>query len=207
MPNSRSAGRAPTRRRNPRGEGGRLRDELIDAAATLMRTGAREDQITIRAVTRKANVAPQSFYLHFTGIDGLLWEVYAREFSTLTQRLATAARSANAPHDQIRAICLAYCQFATSHPQAYRLMFSLTGQPDHAWEGELPGAPAFEILRGSVQASKTDRDQTEIFRTTSLLWAGLHGLVGLRNDRPAFPWAPLETLVEDLLMALLPGHS
>ena len=47
------------------------------------------------------------------------------------------------------------------------------------------------------------QDEAGLTKTASLLWAGLHGLVSLRNDRPAFPWAPLQTLVSDLLEALL----
>ena len=193
------------RRRNARGEGGRLRTELIEAAAEIMAASGREDQVTVRAVARSVGVAPQSFYLHFATVDRLLWEVYTREFDTLTDRLAAAARSKRAPRSRLDAVCRAYCQFALDRPAAYRLMFSLTGEPDHTWDGKLPGAAAFATLRESVAACSPLQDEGGLTKTTSLLWAGLHGLVSLRNDRPAFPWAPLPTLVSDLLEALLPA--
>jgi hypothetical protein len=33
---------------------------------------------------------------------------------------------------------------------AAALMFSLTGQPSHAWDGKLPGYPAFEVVQDAV---------------------------------------------------------
>jgi hypothetical protein len=53
--------------------------ELVEAATRLMATDGREDQVPVRAVARRAGVAPQSFYLHFATIDELLWDVYASE--------------------------------------------------------------------------------------------------------------------------------
>ncbi|MFI1913582.1 hypothetical protein [Nocardia sp. NPDC020380] len=39
--------------------------------------------------------------------------------------------------------------------------------------------------------------------TASCLWAALHGLITLRQDRPSFPWPPLENLVRTLVEAHL----
>jgi AcrR family transcriptional regulator len=82
------------RRRNRRGEGGRLRDELIEAARELLQTVSSESDISIRAVTRAAGAAPQSFYLQFASIDELLFHVYALEFDSLRQALVRAAEGA-----------------------------------------------------------------------------------------------------------------
>jgi AcrR family transcriptional regulator len=68
-------GSAPARRRNRRGEGSKLRDELIGAARELLRSASNESDVSIRAVTRAAGAAPQSFYLQFASIDELLYEV------------------------------------------------------------------------------------------------------------------------------------
>ena len=68
-------------------------------------------------------------------------------------------------------------------------MFSLTGQPNHAWDGKLPGYPAFEVIQDAVAAACPRPSQDSHRQAHSLLWAALHGLVVLRNDRPAFPWA------------------
>jgi hypothetical protein len=49
---------AGRRVRNPRGQGSRLRGELIAAARQLLSGAAAESELTIRAVTRTAGVHP-----------------------------------------------------------------------------------------------------------------------------------------------------
>jgi AcrR family transcriptional regulator len=93
-----------------------VRGELIEAATRLMAADGRDDQVTVRAVARQAGVAPQSFYLHFATIDELLWDVYAREYATLTERSTSAAHTARDPYRRLFAGCQAYCQFTLEHP-------------------------------------------------------------------------------------------
>ena len=102
----------PRRLRNRRGEGTRLRDELIEAARQLLMTAARESDVSIRAVTRAAGAAPQSFYLQFASLDELLYAVYAVEFESLRHVMAQAASDASDPVAQLRAVCDAYCAYA-----------------------------------------------------------------------------------------------
>src|ERR1700734_11360 len=97
------------RTRNPRGEGTRLRSELIEAARRLLTTAEHESEVSIRAVTRAAGTAPQSFYLQFANLDELLYEVYALEFDSLRQALVQAAGGAASPAAALRAMCRAYC--------------------------------------------------------------------------------------------------
>lgn len=200
----RRTARGTARRRNPRGQGSRLREEFVDAAARLIADSGREDAVTVRAVTRAVGSAPQSFYLHFPTVDALLWELYAREFASLTARLTEAAASSAGPRHRLEAVCRAYCAFAAEQPSAYRLMFSVTGRTDLDWGGQLPGIAAFRVLEDAVRACQPDRDPGQVTETASLLWAALHGLAGLRHDRPAFGWAPLDTQLATLTAALVP---
>ena len=170
-----------------------------------METSGREDQVTARAVTRAVGSSPQSFYLHFASVDDLLWELYKEQYAALTEELAAAVNAHRAPRRRLEALCQAYCKFALERPVSYRVMFSVTGRVDHNWDGQLPGASSTQLLVEVVGACLPPQSPVRILRTASLLWAGLHGLVGLRNDRPAFPWAPLDSLVRELMDALLPG--
>lgn len=40
-------------------------------------------------------------------------------------------------------------------------------------------------------------------QVATLTWAGLHGLVSLRINKPSFPWPPIDHLVDGLLGRLL----
>ena len=201
---------ARRRPRNRRGEGTRLRDELIQAARQLLMTAERETDLSIRAVTRAAGAAPQSFYLQYESLDELLYAVYALEFEDLRQVLAEAASSTPDAAARLLAVCDAYCRYAEAHPGRYRALTGVRGQPHQDWDGRpLPGAPAFAVLRDTVAAALAARGNTaDPFLAASTLWACLHGIITLQADRPAFPWPPqadmLSTLVESMLVSSPP---
>jgi AcrR family transcriptional regulator len=193
-----NAGRRP---RNRRGQGGRLRDELIEAARRLLAAADQEADVTIRAVTREARAAPQSFYLQFASLDELLYAVYAVEYEQLRQAMAHVADRAPDPRARLAAVCTAYCEYAQAQPGRYRALTGTRGQPRHpGWDGQpLPGAPAFAVLRETVaQALAAAGSPADPFLAAATLWASLHGLVTLRATRPAFPWPPLADMIASL---------
>jgi AcrR family transcriptional regulator len=190
------------RARNRRGEGTRLRSELIEAARGLLMTAGQESDVSIRAVTRAAGAAPQSFYLQFATLDELLYEVYALEYGLLRDALAAAADSAPDPVAALRAVCRAYCEYAEQFPGRYRAMTGVRGQAHDAWDpAEFPGRPAVVVVVGAVSAAlgAAGRAGVDAQAATASLWAWLHGVVVLRADRPAFPWPPLEVMLDTMV--------
>jgi AcrR family transcriptional regulator len=190
--------KAGSRPRNRRGQGGRLRDELIEAARRLLATAEHEADVSIRAVTREARAAPQSFYLQFGSLDELLYAVYAVEYEQLRQAMVDAASRVPDPRARLAAVCTAYCEYAQAQPGRYRALTGTRGQPHHpGWDRQpLPGAPAFAVLRDTVaQALAAAGSSADPFLAAATLWASLHGLVTLRATRPAFPWPPLADMI------------
>jgi AcrR family transcriptional regulator len=190
------------RLRNRRGEGALLRAELIQAARQLLMTAEREADLSIRAVTRAAGTAPQSFYLQFSSLDELLYEVYALEFEDLRQAMTQAASSTPDPAERLHAVCDAYCGYAQAHPGRYRSLTGVRGQIRHEeWDGRpLPGAPAFAVLRDTVGDALTARhSRADPFLAASTLWACLHGIITLQADRPAFPWPRQADMISSLV--------
>ncbi|MGV9412043.1 TetR/AcrR family transcriptional regulator [Nocardia sp. NPDC003693] len=192
----------PARSRNRRGEGALLRAELIDAASTLLEQLDGQEALSLRAVARAAGIAPQSVYLHFADRRDLLTAVYAVRFDEL-RRVLTDARDAvpnTLPAERLSAICHAYVAYGLAHPGHYRVLFGTAGEP--GWEPtaeQLPGLPTFAMLvdAAAACAAADPRD------TAVCLWAGMHGLITLRQDRPSFPWPPVDTLVRTLVTAHL----
>src|SRR5260370_16637253 len=78
------------RQRNPRGQGERLRDDIIEAASRLLADPA-APPLTLRGVAREVGVAATSVYLHFADIDTLILAVAERRFGELV-RLQDQAR-------------------------------------------------------------------------------------------------------------------
>jgi AcrR family transcriptional regulator len=188
----------PARQRNPRGQGERLRDDIIEAASRLL-SDPGAPPLTLRGVAREAGVAATSVYLHFADIDSLILAVAERRFGELV-RLQDEAREENAdPCQQVRAGCLAYCEFGLAHPGHYQVMFANPlPMPADMSPDQFPGIVPFRrlitIVAVCISAEPTD-EQT--FLTALLIWQQLHGIVSLRISRPRFPWPPLaETVIE-----------
>jgi AcrR family transcriptional regulator len=198
--------RPATRPRNRRGQGARLRSELIEAARQLLMTAAQESDVSIRAVTRAAGAAPQSFYLQFATLDDLLQEVYALEFSLLGEAIAAAVDRAPDPVAALRALGRAYCDYAQQYPGRYQAMTGLRGRAHDAWDpAQFPGMPIFTAAVGTVAAAlaAVGRGDADPRAEAASLWAWLHGVIVLRADRPAFPWPPMDDMLDTLVAHFL----
>jgi AcrR family transcriptional regulator len=191
---------ASGRRANRRGEGERLRGELVEAASRLLERLDGEESLSLRAVTREAGVAPQSFYLHFPDKRALMRAVYEARYAELTAQMRAALDSAASPADRIGAISRAYCRFGMARPGQYRVLFGTVGTAD--WDPDtLPGLVAFQLFRDELaRCVSSDADEVTI-----CLWAFLHGLVTLRVNRPSFAWPPIDGLIDRTVAAYLGG--
>jgi AcrR family transcriptional regulator len=193
--------------RNPRGAGDRLRQDLIDAAARLLKDGATHESLSLRAVAREVGIAATSIYLHFPDKIALLLAVYQQQFAQLAQHLDQAIAGHDEPTARLRAVARAYCQFAADRPDAYQVMFTVpdTTGPRRARPvipaDQRPGAAVIQsvqnVITECIDAGLIH--PTDPLNTTLCLWAALHGLITLRDARPTFPWPPLDALVDTLL--------
>ena len=195
-----------TRQRNPRGQGERLRDDIIEAASRLLADPA-APPLTLRAVAREVGVAATSVYLHFDDIESLTLAVVNHLFAELVRRQGEITEAD--PRERVVAGALVYCEFGLASPGHYQLMFATPlPLPDYTPE-HFPGWTAFRQLIDRVAAGiGTGPDDPRAFFTSQLIWQQMHGIVSLRISRSKFPWPPLEptvrTAVDRLLTAARP---
>ena len=197
----------PARRRNRRGEGGRLREDLLAAAAELVEEAADPAAVTLRAVADRVGVTAPAVYLHFTDIDALKLAVTQRAFTEFAAARDRAADGIDDPVHGLIVRCQAYARYAVDHPGAYRLMtgpeLPRLAAPD---DSTAPSVRALQGLARSIDACQVQglapRDLAPD-HLAALVWSALHGQVRLRTDRPGFPWPPLERDVEHLLRRLV----
>ena len=201
----RDAGKS--RRRNPRGQGERLRDELLDAADALLAETNDARTLTLRGVAKRAGIAATSVYLQFPDIDALKVAVAGRGFAELEAARDTASRDIDDPAAALLARIHAFARFALDHPGRYRLMFGPELPPTIAYDAaESPGRQALRSLASSIarcQAAGECHPGDDPLRLATLVWASLHGLLLLRLDRPRFPWPPLDEMVDETVRRLV----
>lgn len=196
------------RQRNPRGQGEKLRDDIIEAAGRLLADPA-SPPLTLRAVAREVGVAATSVYLHFADIQSLVLAVADHRFGELVKLQDEATEGETTACDRVRAGSLAYCEFGLANPGHYQLMFTSRLAPlDTVPVEQTPGYAVFRQLIDTVaECIGREPQNPESFRTATLVWEQLHGIVSLRIFRPRFPWPPLAESVTDAVDRILAGAA
>ena len=185
--------------RNRRGEGDRLRHEIVAAAVDLLDETGDECAITLRSVARRVGIAAPSIYRHFPDQPAIVLAVVRSAFTELDEQLRTAVDTAgDAPRERLIALCRSYLEFALAHPGRYRTMFGgvwLPGLNESSVTGEDVGTLGrasmrrlTEALQGCVTAGCAT--STDVSADAVALWLGLHGLAHQRAAAPSFPWPP-----------------
>ena len=187
----------PARDRNRRGEGGRLREEIVAAAVELLDEHGEQSAITLRSVARRVGIAAPSIYRHFPDQPAIMLAVVQQAFTQLNAQLLAARDGAGQdPRRQLFAVGESYLEFAEKHPQRYRTMFggvwvpSLEGtsvtEVDLVSLGDAALGLLTETLAGCVSAGYAT--STDLYADTIALWLGLHGLAHERSVTASFPW-------------------
>ena len=191
----------PSRTPARRGEGERLRQEILDAAIALIADRG-DEAVSMRALARAVGVTPPAVYLHFADKRELMLAVLKHVFADLGRALEDADHGD--PHERVRALVRAYVSWGIAHPGRYKIAYEGAIARDLPPDIERPlGRPQLERL---VRATAAVRPQ-DAMRTATRLWACAHGVVSLRLNKPH---APLGDPIQDAMAltdALLHEHS
>jgi AcrR family transcriptional regulator len=203
-----------SRRRNKRGQGAQLRDDIVRAASTLLEETGDEDAFTLRAVARAAGITAPAIYAHFADRDEIKLAVVQRTFTTLAEALRPDPAERAQPVPALYAVCRAYLDFAAGHPNLYRVLFerhrrvAVVPGATGADVTTIIGADAFGVLLDAVRACVETGESAETSAPAAAVrvWVSLHGMVTLRASLPWFPWPPRDTLLDELVQRAADLH-
>ncbi|MEU9456714.1 TetR/AcrR family transcriptional regulator [Streptomyces sp. NPDC048277] len=181
---------ATARSRNPRGQGERLRQDILEAVARLLDEKVANDTlpVSLREVAREVGIAAQSMYLHFADKDELARAViedgYERLVTVMRDADAeVAARGADA-RERLTAQAEAFCEFSRTERGVYRLMF---GYDATAFGVPREAHPSLDLWQQWLDAFRTCENEglswdkgTEHAAIT--LWSALFGRFALWNS-------------------------
>ncbi len=180
------------RPRARKGEGGRLRGEVLDAAEALLVEKGRPEAISMREIAERVGVSAPSIYLHFVDKDDLFFQCCNRRFEELLRRLAAAATEHETLLAQLEAIGRTYVAFGLERAQHYDVMF-VRPLPDSVEEDAalaLPAPLALTFVARLVEsgiASGELRDDLDPAATAMALWAAMHGVISALNYKRRLP--------------------
>jgi AcrR family transcriptional regulator len=200
------------RPRSRRGEGERLRDEILAAADELLVETASEDAVSIRAVADAVGVTPPSIYRHFPDKTSLLVAVCLQSFDSFAEVMRDA-RAPDDPLESLRALARAYVRYGLEHPEHYRIMFmDRLDLSAEQYAAELMSeSSSFGVLIETVRSLKAsgilrpELVEMDDFHLGVLLWSSVHGLTSLFVAKPNLPWADQEALVDGACDLILNG--
>src|SRR3984885_8220624 len=121
MDDTTSAG-LPARPPRPhaRGQGGRLREEIISVAVQMLGDLADDEALSLRAVARALSISPTSVYLYFPDRDALVAAAMQRCHAEMVQAADEAEAAHQDPAAGLRARILAQGAWGEEAPGIYK---------------------------------------------------------------------------------------
>ena len=197
------------RERNRRGEGAKLRAEILAGATELLEQTGSEEAVTLRAVARQVGISAPSIYPHFPDREAIVDAIVDGAFSDFNAAIKAAGDAADGPGHgplaRLRAGCAAYLRFAAERPNRYRLLFE---RRDIVGDGQFRfsavRAQSFNLLVANVQdcvdagiSASTDPELD-----ARAIWAALHGFATLHANLPMLPWPDSDALLDRIVCGL-----
>jgi AcrR family transcriptional regulator len=203
------------RRRNARGHGAALADDIVSGALALIERTGSSEAVTLRAVAREVGIAAPSIYAHFADRDDIVMALVVRIFEELRASIEAGVASEKDPVERLVAGCQAYVRFGLSSPARYGVLFSEERIPDslHCTPVRIGpdgrpilqfGAESFALLVGALEecVERGRSISTDVVTSATAVWVALHGTVSLGIVLPEFPWPSEEPFVRQLVLAL-----
>lgn len=163
-----------------KGEGGLLRDRILDATEALLAERGSMDAVSIRAIAARVTVTPPAIYLHFPDKDRLFYAVCRRGFEEVAGRLEPILASPGSARERLRRMGRAFLEYGLDNPHQYRILFDGT-PPASLPDPELEGDPGRRVYAGllslvaEAQRAGEVRNDHEPAALASAMWAAVHG--------------------------------
>jgi AcrR family transcriptional regulator len=192
------------RRRARRGEGDRLREDILKATIELLGETRDMNAVSIRAVAKRVGVTPPSIYLHFPDKRELLDAACEPIFGELERHFDDACAGVTEPLEQLRRMGVAYVRFALDNREPFRIVFMSQCDDESTADmtkADLETRSAFR----RVMAAVTDAQQAGVIGPADpapiamRLWFAVHGAASLLISKPYFPWPPVDELVDSMV--------
>jgi AcrR family transcriptional regulator len=186
-----------------------IREQILQAAGELFANEG-YDRASMRRIAKMAGYSATTIYLHFESKEGLLRSLCEETFAKLIHQFESIGRSAGDPVNKLRAAGRAYVEFGLTHPNHYRVTFTVAESSKPEAQGNLrvsAGERCFKSLQTMLAECVTSRSfrEADLDATSQALWALMHGLTSLLIVRPDFAWCGRDNLVDGLLDTVSEG--
>jgi len=178
QPSADSSGSRPSRQR--RGRGSLSREEILEAALTVVREEGVE-KLSMRRIADRLQCSVASPYAYFAGgMEDIVRELIILGERDLTARLRRARDSSQNVFDQLDAIARTYWSFSTENRELHKLMFNMdAGQMYRTAFSSLPTSYRvfLETIRQGISAGQIQVHRRRYPAVARTMWAWMYGLI------------------------------
>ena len=163
---------------------GNLAESLLDAVDELA-TRFGLEAVSLRGCARLVGVAPSSAFRHYADKRALLTAFATRALTQLSEAMEAArVRAEQTGADTLRAVGLAYVEFAIDKPAFFRAMWHqeaiYSNDPDYVAAANRLS----QHLMGGFAETIADENPDSLSSQELLAWSAVHGLASLLVDGP-----------------------
>jgi len=154
-----------------------IREMAIDAAARIVEKEGYQ-ALTARKVAANIGYTVGTLYHVFQNFDDLVMNLNAQTIDEMAGLIQQQVKRKRNPEVRIRTMAEYYVQYATDHPDRWRLVF------EHEPPRGMPTPPQlkerrdvmFEMVAENLRELSPDRIPQEVSHTATALWSGIHGI-------------------------------
>ncbi|NUR87986.1 MAG: TetR/AcrR family transcriptional regulator [Nonomuraea sp.] len=191
-----------TRGRNRRGQGERLREEIVEATLRMLNELGDDEALSLRAVAREVGIAATSVYIHFADRDALVFAALERCTLDLARELDRAGDAQADPAAALRARLLFLGSWVRDNAGLYKVLHESTlNRRAHLEFKQRLTAGTVAAVQRCMDAGLAPAGDAA---TVALdLRAAVHGAVSFRVNEPDLALPPLEEQVDRFLVKLV----
>lgn len=186
------------------------RERIVSVANAALVAGGHE-AVALRGIARDLGVTAPALYDHFDSRDDLLRALAEHGYAALSEALEVDGPR---PIDRIRQRALAYIEFASQHPELFRLMFlfrpaavELVDEDGAAVDNELSAATAaFDEGVADLSGAIADGDlvDRDVLQLAMITWTTTHGVATVALTAPSVAAEVAEDVIDTMLAGLRP---
>ena len=185
-----------------------LKELALKSTEELLNSKSASD-LSTRQIAAKMGYTVGTLYQIFRNLPDLLLHVNARSLKILYQDCQQLQLKASEPQQNILAYAGIYLAFAHSHRGLWELIFDnkvLTEDELPPWYLEQVNC-LFSLIEDQLKAIIPQASQTELIKTSRVLWSSVHGICTLSINDNLFTQSACSTeeLIQSLITHFLAG--
>ncbi|MBL4280167.1 TetR/AcrR family transcriptional regulator [Vibrio fluvialis] len=159
-------------------------------------------ELSLRKIATMIGYVPSTLVNVFGNYNLLLLHVVAQTLDELSSEAKAIVSQCKDPEQALYQLAYCYHDFAQKNPYRWQLIFehNMNGEVLPEWQAERIDTMT-SMLEGLLKVIAPQRSDSEILRTSRVLWSGVHGITLLSVDDKFFAAEPIDgkALIEDLL--------